>query len=154
MEEASVGRWHIRLHDLVELRKIVIRNEREHVVLHMVVHVPIQKSMDRIHINSPAVHAVVEHIFSESGVLGEAINRHEPSAEKVWQADVEKRQDALKVEARSDYRKVDGEVDAGFQINRGTHRLGDVGRLFGIQTTCRVTEYFCEIGDSCWVAEK
>ena len=154
MEDAAVGSRHVGLHDLVELRQVVIRHQREHVVLHMVVHVPIQKPVDRIHVNRPAVHAVVEHIFGKTGMLGEAVDRHHPSPKKVWQADVEERQNATEVETRCDHRDVDGEVDPRFEINRGTRRLGDVGRFFRIQTACRVTEHFFEIGDGGWVAEK
>jgi hypothetical protein len=41
MEEAMVGCRHILLNGLVEARERMIGNEREHVVLYVVVHVPV-----------------------------------------------------------------------------------------------------------------
>ena len=62
-------------------------------VLHMVIHVPVEKAVDRVHVNRPAIQAVIEDIFRQAGVLGEAVNKHQPGADDVRQADEEQRQD-------------------------------------------------------------
>ena len=154
IEEAAVGRGHVLLHHLVKSRQVVIWYQRKHVVFDMVVHVPIQEAIDRVHVNRAAVHAVIEHILRETGVLGETIDRHQPCSEEVGQADVKQRQDAAVVNACGDHRDIDQQADAGFEINRGTRRLGDVGRFFGIKAARGVADQFFEIRDRCRIPEK
>ena len=71
----------------MKLRQCVERHEREHVMLHMVVHVPVDESAHWIHVNGPAVQAVVEDILGQTGMLGRVVNDHQPSAEEMRQDD-------------------------------------------------------------------
>ena len=47
----------------------MVGHEREHVVLDVVIHVPVDEPADRIHVNRPAVEAVVQNILGQAGVL-------------------------------------------------------------------------------------
>ena len=45
-------------------------NRREKVVLQMIVHVPVEKPKDGIHVDRPAIESVIEDVLGETGVLG------------------------------------------------------------------------------------
>ena len=66
-------------------------------MLHVVVHVPVEIAVDRIHVDRPAVEPVIEDVFGQAGVLGEAVDDHEPGAEEIRQADEQERQNAAAV---------------------------------------------------------
>jgi hypothetical protein len=77
-EQSWIRRRAIVLHRGVKTRERVIGNQREHVMLHVVVHIPIQVSMDHVHVNGPAIQAVIQDVFGETRVLGEAVYEHHP----------------------------------------------------------------------------
>jgi len=43
-------------------------------VLYVIVHVPVEVTVDWIHVHCAAVETVVKHVLSQAGVLGEAVN--------------------------------------------------------------------------------
>ena len=53
--EAWLWLGHIGLHRFVKPWQGMIGHEREHVVLHMVVHVPVEKAVHGVHMNRAAV---------------------------------------------------------------------------------------------------
>ena len=73
----------------------MVGNERKHVVLHVVIHVPIEESVNRVHVNGPAIEAVIEDIFGEARVLSKTVNNHQPGTEKVRKPDEKQRQKAV-----------------------------------------------------------
>lgn len=56
----------------------MVRDEREHVVFHVIIHVPVEEAVNEVSVKSPAIEAMVEDIFGEASVLGVAIEGHEP----------------------------------------------------------------------------
>src|ERR1700691_4800838 len=66
---ASVGRWAIRLHGLMQRRQRVVGYHRVHVVLEMIVHVQVEKAEQRVHVNGPTVESMIEHVLGETRVL-------------------------------------------------------------------------------------
>ena len=57
------------LDSLVQPGQRVIRHQRKHVVLDVVVHVPVEIADDRIHVHGAAVEPMIEHVLSQAGVL-------------------------------------------------------------------------------------
>ena len=56
----------------------MVRHQGEHVVLNVVVHIPIQEAIQSIRQEGPRVQTMIEHIFRQSGMLGEAVYKHQP----------------------------------------------------------------------------
>lgn len=56
-------------------------------VLHVVVHVPVQVPMDWIHVHRPTVQTVVQCVLSQARVLGQAVNDQQPRAEQIDEPD-------------------------------------------------------------------
>ncbi|MNG13706.1 hypothetical protein D3C84_974010 [compost metagenome] len=56
----------------MELRQGVVRHHRVHVVLKVIVHVHVQKAQYPVHIDGAAVATVVQHVFRQAHMLGEA----------------------------------------------------------------------------------
>ena len=77
----------------MQLGQPVIGNQREHVVFHVEVHVPVEKPIDDIHLNGTAIQPVVEDILGQPRVLGESVDRHQPRAEDLRQANQKQWQD-------------------------------------------------------------
>ena len=90
-ENRRVGRRTIVLHKLVQLRKVVVRHQREHVVLEVVVHVPVHEPAERIHEHRAAVQSVIQDVFRQSCMLGRIMDDHEPSPKKMRQDDQKNR---------------------------------------------------------------
>ena len=53
-EQAVVGLGHVRLDQFVKPRQVVVGHQREHVVFQMVIHLPVQVAVDRIHVDRSA----------------------------------------------------------------------------------------------------
>ena len=88
LAQAAVGRGHVGFDEFVQFGQGVIGHQRKHVVLDVVVHVPIQVAVDRVHVDRAAIEAVVEHVFGEPGMLGIAIDRHQPGTIEIFQGPV------------------------------------------------------------------
>ena len=95
LNQTHIRLGHVSLDHFVQLRQRVIRHERKHVMLDMIIHVPIKKTIDWIHVNRPAIQAMVEDIFREPGVLRVTVNRHQPATPKIRQADEHQWQKAV-----------------------------------------------------------
>ena len=95
------------LHDRMQLRQRVIRHQREHVVLDVVVHVPVEKPVDRIHVHRAAVEPMIEHVLRQPGMLGDDRKRTiSQVAEEVGQARSEhQRQHAAQVNRERESRR-------------------------------------------------
>jgi hypothetical protein len=59
----------------MQLWQRMVWHQRKHVVLDMVIHVPVEEPVDRIHVYRAAVEAMVEDVFRQAGVLGVARRR-------------------------------------------------------------------------------
>src|SRR5450631_3748139 len=97
----------------------MIWNEREHVVLDMVVHVPVEIAVDQIHVHGPAVETVIEHVLCKAGMLRHAVDGHEPGAKYVRESDEHQRKNAALTDGEPDDGGVDEEIDAGPEIDLG-----------------------------------
>ena len=78
----------------MQLGQRVIRHQREHVVLDVVVHVPVQITVDPAHVHRPAVETVIENIFGQTRVLRVTVSDQQPGAEEIGQADQQQGKDA------------------------------------------------------------
>ena len=74
----------IVLHQFMQSRQCMVRHQREHVVLDVVIHVPVEIPVDRVHVDRAAIEPVVENVFGQSGVLSKAVDEHQPGAESGW----------------------------------------------------------------------
>jgi predicted regulator of amino acid metabolism with ACT domain len=68
-------------------RQGVVRHKGKHVMFHVVIHIPIDESAERIHVNRSAVQTVIEHVLREAGMLCRIVNDHQPCAEEVRKND-------------------------------------------------------------------
>jgi hypothetical protein len=50
-------------------------------MFNMIVHIPVQKPVNPVHIDCTAVKAMIQNIFLKPGMLGQSINRHQPAAQ-------------------------------------------------------------------------
>ncbi len=66
----------------MKLRQRVIRHHRVHMVLKVVVHVHVQKAQHAVHVDSAAVAAMIEHVFSQTHMLSKAEQVRQPAAIK------------------------------------------------------------------------
>ena len=64
----------------------MVRHQGKHVMLNVVVHIPIEEAIQPIRQESPRIQTMIEHIFRQSGVLGEAVNKHQPRSKYIGQA--------------------------------------------------------------------
>ena len=101
-QQAAVGLGHVGFYQFVKPGEVVIGHQREHVVFHMVVHLPIQVAVDGVHVDRPAVEPMVEHVFGKARMLGVAVDELQPTAVKGRQADEHQRQDAARVDRKAD----------------------------------------------------
>ncbi len=97
----------------MEPPEVVVGNQREHVVFHVVVHLPVEEAIDGVHIDRPAVQPMIEHVFGHARMLRVAVDGHEPGAVEAGQADKHQRQDAARANRQADDARVDQHVDAG-----------------------------------------
>lgn len=91
-----MGRRAVIFHDLVKLGQGMVGDEREHVVLNVVVHVPVEKAIERVGQEGSRVETVVEDVLGKAGVLGQSEERHKPGSEEVGQSDEEEGKPTLK----------------------------------------------------------
>ena len=82
-KEARIRYRAVVLHSRVQLPLPVIGHQWEHVVLYVVVHIPVEIPVDRIHIHRPAIETVIENILSQTSMLGETVDDQQPGAEEV-----------------------------------------------------------------------
>ena len=80
------------LNYLMQFGQPMIWHHREHVMLDVVIHVPINETADPIHINCATVQAVVDDIISKARVLQNARHDTVPSTVKAGQTNDHKRQ--------------------------------------------------------------
>jgi hypothetical protein len=95
---------------LVQLRQPVVRDHREHVVLDVVVHVPVQEPVDHAHLHRAGVQPVVEHVLAHAGVLGEPVDLEHVPAVQSRAADQHHRQPGSEPDRQADGDGVDGQV--------------------------------------------
>lgn len=85
LPDAIVRLRELRLQDLVQLWQIIVRDHGEGVVLHMILHIPVNKRRDRVDVAGTSVESVVKNILREPSVL-ENTNEHKmPSPEGIRQ---------------------------------------------------------------------
>src|ERR1017187_440847 len=133
----------------MELRERMVGHQREHVVLKVIVHVPIQVPVYAIHVDRPAVEAVVEDVFCKARMLRQAVDDHEPSSEEVCEAHEEQGKNAAGVNKESDGRGVDGYVDAGVAVDLSQFDLGYEGPFVGRGPADGVVKDFPKVGGIC-----
>ena len=54
---------------LMQGGQIVIGHHGEHMMFDMVIHVPIDETADRVHVNATGIEAVIKHVIGHAGVL-------------------------------------------------------------------------------------
>ena len=62
-QDARVGFRHVSLHHFMQARQVVVGHEREHVMLDVVVHVPIEVAVDHVHVHRAAVDPVIKYVL-------------------------------------------------------------------------------------------
>ncbi|MCY1235197.1 hypothetical protein D9M72_478040 [compost metagenome] len=125
----------------VKLRKRVIGHHREHVVLHMVVHVPIDEAAQRVHVDRAAVQPMVCHVVGEAAVLQQPGQHMMPSTVEPRQTDQHQRQDRTEVERERDRCGVDGKPDAGNEDRLRLFHFRDERRFLGADDAKRVANH-------------
>lgn len=123
-EQSRIGLGHVALHQLMKFWQGVIRNQREHVVLHMVIHVPIKEAVERIHLDRAAVQPVIQDVLRESRVLRKSVNQHQPTAVEVQQPDIHQRQNAVPIDSGRDRRAIDQEIMRALKYILGNSLAG------------------------------
>lgn len=114
-KEGGVWRRTIVFDELMKPWQSMIGNQREHVVFDVVVHVPVEETIDDVGVEGPAVESVIEDVLGHAGVLGESVDKHEPRSKKMREADEHQGEDAGTGDAESDDARVDDKVDAGLE---------------------------------------
>ena len=71
-------------------------------MLHVVTHIPVEIAVNGVHIHRPAIQAVIEDIFGQASVLGETVDRPQPGAEEVGEADKHERKNTALVNRERD----------------------------------------------------
>ena len=132
--------------DRVQPGQRVIRHQREHVVLDVVIHVPVDEAADRIHVNSAAIEAMVKNILRQPGVLRGVVDDHEPRAEKLRQHEQEDRNPTLPEDGRGDDHRVNCQVDPRVAIDLGELGFGNERSFARRHASQRVPEQAREIG--------
>ena len=94
LAQSGVGDGHVVFDFLVEAAESVVGNQGKHVVLHVVVHVPVEIPVYPVHVDRPAIEPVVQDVFGQTRMLGQAIDDHEPGTVEVDQPDEEQGEDA------------------------------------------------------------
>ena len=56
-------------------------------MFHVIVHVPIEETVDKVHVDRPAVKPVIENVLRQPGMLGQPVNYQQPGAEKISEPD-------------------------------------------------------------------
>ena len=130
-EEAWIGCGTVVLHDGMQPGQRVIRHQREHMVLNVVVHVPVQITVDPAHVHRAAVEPVIEHILSQTRVLRVSVSDQQPGAEQIRQPYQQQGKDAAAPDRQPNDDKVDGDIYAGPAINLGKLYLGNVRFFLG-----------------------
>ena len=72
-------------------------HQRKHVMLDVVVHVPVQKPVNWVHIYRAAVQPVVEDVLGKAGVLGISVDNHQPGSEEICKPDEHERENAAAI---------------------------------------------------------
>ena len=120
-----MGRGAIVLYEFMKSRKVVVGNEREHVVFHMIVHVEVEEPIEQVGEKGSLVEAMVEDVFGQAGVLSEPVKRHQPGAKEVGKANEKKRKPALQRNRGDENDEIDGEVNAGCLNDPGEFAFRD-----------------------------
>ena len=87
----------------MQLLERMVRNQREHVVLDVVIHVPVKVSVDAIHVDRSTIQPMVEDILRHPCVLGESIDQAEPGAKEIGKAHKKQRQNAVGCDRERDH---------------------------------------------------
>ena len=81
----TIDCWRTLILDhLVELREIVVRHHRKHVMFDVIVHVGIEKAEDRVHNYSPTVQAMIVDIFGQPSMLAVIEDLTEQPSVEAW----------------------------------------------------------------------
>ena len=123
--QAAVGRRAVILYQFMKFGQGVIGNEREHVVLNVVIHVQVEEPIEQVGEKGSRVEAMVEDVFGQAGVLSEPVKRHQPGAKEVGKANEKKRKPALQRNRGDENDEIDGEVNAGCLNDPGEFAFGD-----------------------------
>src|SRR5579863_5044072 len=108
----AVRRRTVGLDGLVQLREGMERHHREHMVLYVVVHVPVEEAREPAHVNRATVEAVIEDIFGQTRVLSESIEGPEEATINCRQTNEHCRKDGVRGEATAHHRPENAESRA------------------------------------------
>ena len=86
-QNRRIRRRAVVLYQGVQLGQSMERYQREHVVLQMIVHVPVNEPAHRIHVDRSAIETVIEYVFRQARMLRRIVPDHHPRAEKMGQND-------------------------------------------------------------------
>ena len=109
-QQIGVGFRAIAFHHFMKFWQGMIRNQGEHVMLDMVVHVPIKEAVHRIHQDRPTIQAVIEDVLGEPGVLGQPVDQHQPRPEEMRQTDEHQRQNTARPDRQCDGGQINEQV--------------------------------------------
>ena len=68
----------IMLNQLMQPRKIIIWNHGKHMMLYVIIHIPIYKPTERVHINCPSVQSMVKYIICQTSMLKQTRHNEMP----------------------------------------------------------------------------
>ena len=68
----------IMLNQLMQSRKIIIGNHRKHMMLDVIIHIPIYKSTEGVHIYCPSVQPMVKYIICQTSMLKQTRHNEMP----------------------------------------------------------------------------
>ncbi len=114
-------------------RECVVWNHRKHVVFHVIVHVPVEKTKDGVHVNSARVMAMIKDIFSQASMLGQTKDDVEPGSVHAGQADQHQWKPTLVDHTSRSSQSIDHDPDTGHIVNFVSFHLWDVVSLLGSQ---------------------
>ena len=128
-KDGRIGRRAVAFHDLVQPGERVIRHQREHVVLYVVIHVPVDVPADWIHINRAAIEPMVQNIFRQPRVLRSVMDDHEPRAKQLRQHEQENRNPTMPNDRCGDGHCVNCQIEPRVAIDLGEFGFGNESSL-------------------------
>ena len=125
----------------MQLRQRVIRHHREHVVLDMVVHVPVDEAADRVHQHGARVEPVIDDVVGEPAMLQQPGHHVMPGAVEARQPDQHQRQQRSHGDGERDRRDIDRRPDPRDADRLGSLHLGNEGFFLGADVAHRVADH-------------
>ena len=125
----------------MQRRQRVVRHLRIHVMLHMIVHVPVDEARDRVHHHGTRVQPMVGDVVGKAAMLQHAGHHMVPGAIEARRAYQKQRQPALHHHSRADGGGIDQHPDPGDPHHLVMLAVRDIGGFLRIKPARGVDQH-------------